>query len=392
MKQYDFPGPGEAPVQKGLPDPLQRPDGTVVTSPKEWERQRAGLKEMMAHYLYGHMPQDAGAVSGTVTKSRERFEGRVMEETVRICCGPGGQITFDAVVLRPGRPGRYPVITVNHFTGAPPCPVEEELCSRGYCLAMFEKDQLAPDEAGSEEGVSQGQCGRAYPEQDWRAIAMWAWGHSRLADYLETTAYADCGKLIATGHSRCGKAAICASIYDERFAACVAAGSGCGGAGNFRYLGGRLGESLGESETLGLITRPDRFWYWFTDAGAAFGNREDSSVLGEEQRLPFDLHFLRALIAPRPLLTVEGLDDTWANPFGTQVSYLASQPVYKLLGAGGHNAIRFREGGHEYNREDWLAALDFLDNTLLGKNAAFNYHLYGPEDAAVWKAFQKRML
>lgn len=392
MERYHFPGPHEAPVRKGLPDPLQKPDGTFVTDRQDWPRQRAYLKEMMAHYLYGHMPQDAGTVSGEVIGSRERFAGRVTEETVRIRCGPGGQISFDAVVRRPNGPGRYPVITVNHFTGQPPCPVEEELCRRGYCLVMFEKDQLAPDVMGCAEDAFGGPCSAVYPEQDWRAIAMWAWGHSRLADYLVTTTYADCEKLVATGHSRCGKAAMCAAIYDERFAACVAAGSGCGGAGNFRYLGGRMGEGLGESETLGKITRCDRFWYWFADAGAAFGNREDLSRLGQEHRLPFDLHFLRALMAPRPFLVLEGLDDTWANPFGTQVSWLAAQPVYELLGAGGHNAMRFREGGHEYNREDWLAALSFLDHTLLHKNVPADYHLYGPEDAVVWEALQNRMI
>lgn len=391
MERYHFPGPADAPVQKRLPDPLKKPDGTFVADPQEWEGQRIYLKEMLAHYLYGHMPENAGEVSGTVIKSRERFGGKAIEDTIRIRCGPDGEIAFDAVVLRPCEPGRYPVITVNHFTGQLPCPVEEELCTRGYCLAMFEKDQLAPDEMGCDEQSAAGQCAKAYPGQDWRTIAMWAWGHSRLADYFETTEYANCEKLVATGHSRCGKAALCAAIYDERFAACIATGSGCGGTGNFRHLGGRMGEGLGESETLGAITRPDRFWYWFADACAAFGNRENPAALGEERKLPFDLHFLRALMAPRPLLSVEGLDDTWANPFGSFVSWMAAQPVYELLGAGGHNAVHFREGGHEYNCEDWQRALDFLDNTLLGKQVPVRYHLYGAEDAAVWEAFQRKL-
>ena len=50
-------------------------------------------------------------------------------------------------------------------------------------------------------------------------------------DYLFTTDWADTDKIIATGHSRGGKVALCAAIYDERIALCAPNGSGCGGAG-----------------------------------------------------------------------------------------------------------------------------------------------------------------
>ena len=46
-----------------------------------------------------------------------------------------------------------------------------------------------------------------------------------------TTDWADTDKIIATGHSRGGKVALCAAIYDERIALGAPNGSGCGGAG-----------------------------------------------------------------------------------------------------------------------------------------------------------------
>ena len=196
-------------------------------------------------------------------------------------------------------------------------------------------------------------------------------------------------RIVATGHSRGGKVALCAAIYDERFALCAASGSGCGGAGCLRYLGGRMGEGIGICETAGSIE--DVFPFWWSDNFGEFGKRvatytrsnaplfEDfqqaagmlqSQVLGktqDEDRLPFDLHFLRACIAPRPVITTEGLSDTWANPYGSQLTWRAADEVYQFLGAAGKNALAMRDGPHEYQKLDWIHVIAFCDTMFYGK-------------------------
>ncbi len=57
-----------------------------------------------------------------------------------------------------------------------------------------------------------------YPEHDWGAIAAWAWGYPLLIDAFERMDCIDASRVISTGHSRGGKAALCAAIYDERIA------------------------------------------------------------------------------------------------------------------------------------------------------------------------------
>lgn len=104
----------------------------------------------------------------------------------------------------------------------------------------FDKEQLAPDNGDAVSGV----VVKAFPECDWGAIAMWAWGQSRLMDYLFTTGWADANKIIATGHSCGGKGCV---------ALCAPNDSGCGGAGRLRFLGGRYGEGVGLCETVGSI-------------------------------------------------------------------------------------------------------------------------------------------
>ncbi|MFA6241446.1 MAG: hypothetical protein WC655_10975, partial [Candidatus Hydrogenedentales bacterium] len=105
--------------------------------------------------------------------------------------------------------------------------------------------------------------------------------------------------------------------------------------------------------TLALITSPLRFFSWFKKDFAQFA--------GNETRLPFDQHFLRALIAPRAVLCTEAREDTWANPDGNEAAFDAAQPVFDFLKVPTHNALRIREGQHDQLAEDFQALLDFAD-------------------------------
>ena len=52
---YTFLKKEQLPRIPELPDPFLKPDGTRVQRVGEWPAQREYLKEMLAHYLYGHM-------------------------------------------------------------------------------------------------------------------------------------------------------------------------------------------------------------------------------------------------------------------------------------------------------------------------------------------------
>lgn len=367
---------------------------------------------MLAHYLYGHMPSEIGDTKGDIVYSRSLYHGKVRMERIRITCGKEGEIQFDADVVRPAQAGRVPAVIWNQPTGRRGAPTEEELvCKYGYAVVEFDREQLAPDDGSVKDCI----LAKAFPECDWGGIAMWAWGHSRLADYLLKTDWADPDKLIVTGHSRGGKAALCAAIYDERFAVCAASGSGCGGGGCFRFLGGRLGEGSGVCETAGTIN--DMAGYWWTDAFGAFGGRQKAYTRStfptgisamemmkdysfdkagkteNESFLPFDLHYVKALIAPRALITTDGLDDTWSNPYGVQVTWRAAQEVYDFLGVPQNNAMFFHEGGHEYNGADWKAMVSFCNSIFYKTEPECNVIQRIPlrEDASLMERMMEKL-
>src|SRR5207247_399508 len=106
--------------------------------------------------------------------------------------------------------------------------------------------------------------------------------------------------------------------------------------------------------------------HWFNGAFKEFNTKTEL--------LPFDQHSLVALMAPRPVLFANAVEDSWANPAGQFQMLQAADPVYKLFGAGGLEAKKMpvqgvlvdsklgyyiRAGKHSMNAEDWRVFVEF---------------------------------
>jgi hypothetical protein len=184
------------------------------------------------------------------------------------------------------------------------------------------------------------------------AIAAWAWGFNRAVDALTQIGSIDATRIAIVGHSRGGKAALLAGASDERIALTSANNSGAGGAGCWRFCGPG-------AETLADIT--DAFPHWFSPSL--------KNYKGKEHELPIDQHFLKALIAPRYLLTTEAQDDLWSNPSGSWRTHQAACQVFEFLGVTTNIAMVTRPGKHPHDMLDWLALLNHMDVLFQGQPA-----------------------
>lgn len=330
-----------------LPDPFLFADGRRVRTPADWAERREEIKAMLLKEQYGQMPPAPGNVTAAEASQEEiQNDGLTRSQSLQITLGPRDSIRMKVERSFPVGNGPFPVI-VRVGLG---CPVIGELNSRGYALVCFEHRDLDPETEGSDTA---GPAQLAYPAYDWGSVAVWAWGASRVLDYLLALPEVDPKATIVTGHSRTGKAALLAGALDERFTMVAPNGSGCGGVSCYRYQGKG-------SEDLELITRPSRFASWF--------QKDFRRYAGQEETLPFDQHFLRALVAPRMMLSTDALGDTWANPLGNQAGYFGAAPVFDFLGVPENNQMHFREGGHDQLGEDFLTLLDAADWYFAGKN------------------------
>jgi hypothetical protein len=333
------------PAMAELPDPFLQADGKRLTTPRAWERQRRALLELILRYEYGPLPPVPNNVAGSELATRQVGPSGLTEKTILLTMGPGSAVQTHLILTLPPGKGPFPAIIRGDLGWGRVDPaIVETVVKRGYILAEFSRVEVAPD-SPEQEGVY-----AAYPQYTGGRLAAWAWGFQRVVDYLETQPFVDRKRIAVTGHSRGGKAALLAGATDERIALTAPNNSGCGGAGCYRFQGE-------QSEDIAAILK--NFPFWFQPHFAAF--------IGRVDRLPFDQHTLKALVAPRALLSTEALGDLWANPTGSQQTYLAAREVFAFLGAGDRIGIAFRPGKHEQNAEDWATLLDFADRQFYGK-------------------------
>jgi hypothetical protein len=331
-----------------LPDPLQSRDGRRIETREAWAAHRQALLELVVATEYGLLPPDPGNVSGTERASRPLSEPGATEIELMLSMGPEQSLQMPLILTLPPGNSPFPVIVRGDLCWGGVLPeIVATVVGRGYALAQFDRTGLAPDSA------ERGGVYAAYPDTHCGRIAAWAWGYHRVVDYLLSRSDVDGSRIAVTGHSRGGKAALLAGATDTRIALTAPNNSGCGGAGCFRL------QAEG-SEDLGAILKNFPFWF-HPDFGA---------FIGRERRLPFDQHTLKALVAPRALLSTEALGDLWANPWGSQQTHLAARKVYEFLGAADRIGIVFRPGGHEHNLADWNALLDFADAQWYGRPVA----------------------
>lgn len=330
-------------ASKALPELLRFLNGTPVLTPESWPQRRQEMLESIVEIEYGGLPPRPSScrVEELHTAIVKHLDNARFT-TWRIVTGSDREFSFIMTTLAPSGDGPFPVVlTGDGCWRYATDEVVAKVLNHGYMFAQFNRVEIAPD-INNTERVS--GLYRTYPSGHYGALSAWAWGYHRCVDALISMKTVDARKIAITGHSRGGKTVLLAGATDERIALVAANNSGAGGAGCFRIQGP-------QSETLADCIRGFPYWY-----GPTF-----KSFIGREQELPFDQHFLKALIAPRSLLTTEASGDLWANPSGTWETHKAAAEAYAFLGAGEKLGIHFRDGGHSHSPSDWDTFLEFMD-------------------------------
>jgi len=240
------------------------------------------------------------------------------------------------------------------------------MAKRGYGCAVMPTINVSPDWTHRPEfkkGVFRAVQPDASVRDDrsWATISGWAYGASRIMDYLETDIDVEHTKVGIVGHSRAGKTALWAAATDLRFALSISNDSGCSGAAYTR------GTTEGREHIKDI-----NISNWFCGNYHKYDDREEM--------LPCDQHMLLAAIAPRPLYVKSNVEDIWAGPDEELLSCRLASPVYELYGLKGVVADKEIElnkpyhdgtiayhrapGDHSLNANDWSMFMDFADKYL----------------------------
>ncbi len=356
-----------------LPDILKSVSGEEVGKIEDWERfRRPEILGLFKNHVYGvrpiERPEDLA-----FTKVREvaNFMENMSMKQIRMSFS-GYEIPFYIFSPQNGQAPlpvfvylmhdyQYKLFDIDTNPELPMLPISN-IVKRGYAVALLPLIYLDPDQY--DEGFKNGVHGvfdKGRDESSWGAISAWAWGGSRVMDYLEGDGDFDPKRVAIIGHSRGGKTALWCGACDERFAMAVSNSSGCTGAAVTRGKGGEQIEDICTG-----------FRHWFCAQYKGFA--------GREEMLPIDQHMLAALIAPRLLYIQSSSGDDWADPEKELLSARLASSVYELYGKKGlvaddeikldtpyHEgsiAYHRRNGKHSITPFDWEMFMDFADKNL----------------------------
>ena len=339
-----------------LPNPFLMSDGSFANTPEKWQIQRQELLKTAVELQYGQiLPKPE------VFKVEALYaDSWAPNQSYKITAGTKEkQVSFLMRVFMPKKQGKHPAIISGDlcFQYAFNEEYLKTFTDNNLYFVMFDRTELAHDIRT--EGRGHGALYEVYPDYEFGAVMAWAWGYSRCVDALEIIGNADTDFIAFTGHSRGGKTAILAGALDER-AKIVNPNEACaGGCGCYRIHMSAITEDGDEkcSETLNDIH--GKFGFWFNEKLVDYRDCE--------QDLPFDSHYLKALIAPRTLFVSEAASDIWANPVGSWQTTMAAGEVYKMLGAEENLLWYYRKGYHYHKIEDVKMLVNIINNKRCGE-------------------------
>ncbi len=368
-----------------LPDVLKLKNGTRVTTPEIWWKQRRPeIVEDMEREVYGRVPKNVPKVTWREVIVEREFVGFTpviakelighvdntmypslnvdISMTLVVPANTKGPVPILILFGRTGLPNpvqptldemkvlnaamreilsknpevkaildKYPAYSVlprltPTFGGEP--TREQQLIQAGWGYVSLDPASIQTDNgAGMTKGiVGLVNKGQNRKPDDWGALRAWAWGASRALDYLETDPLVDAKHVGIEGVSRYGKAALVAMAFEPRFALGLIGSSGKGGAALHRRVYGEQVENL-----------TGGFYYWMAGNYLKYGASESKFGAQNASNLPVDSHELIALCAPRLTFISYGIpekgDARWLDQQGSYMATVAAGPVFKLLGA-----------------------------------------------------------
>lgn len=324
---------------------------------------RENMLSVMLDNVYGYLPPPPTDLRFEVHKNviLNFCAGKAICDKVTAICSLGGRpFSFPFYVAIPTDDKKHPFFV--HINFRPDIPDRhqptEELIDNGFAVLSLCYEDITSDNGDFTNGLA----GILYPDgirkspTDAGKIAMWAWAAHRVMDYAVTLPeFLDLSCGVICGHSRLGKTALLTAATDDRFAIAYSNDSGCSGAAITR---GKEGERIKNIY--------ERFPYWFCENYGKYINNEE--------KMPFDQHFLVASIAPRKVLIGSASDDLWADPVSEQLCCFAASPAFEKgfdcpdrkaeIGEeflSGDIGYHLRKGLHYFSREDWNKLIRFIN-------------------------------
>ena len=331
------------------------------------------IKGLLLKEEYGYLPLGETEISARVLEEEPRFAtGKAvltkLEFTVK---GSFGEYTFPIYYTKLLSDKKVPCFIHINFRDNVPDMYQptEEIIDSGYSVLSFCYKDVSSDDGDFTNGLS----GLIYPggkrgEHDCGKIGLWAWAAMRVMDYAQTLPELDTEHITVVGHSRLGKTALLTGMLDDIFFCAISNNSGCSGAALSRETDG---------ETIRDICTTFPFWF----------NKNYLKYMDNEDKLPFDQHYLLAANSKHLVYVASASEDEWAGPKNEYLSCVAASSYFEKQGKKGfihpdrlaeigdafhegNIGYHLRAGKHYLGRYDWQKYIEFLNKKTNGEAMA----------------------
>jgi hypothetical protein len=361
---------------------------------------RADAMKMLEDTLYGPWPAGLPvAISDWRIINADYLEGRGSLEELDITIGKGdGARTFQLVAAFPKTARAAPLVISQTFSSncavfpdeavtsddGDPCTARdrgavgtflaEQLFGEyiaeapidlyfdaGFVYSSFHAGDFIPDSVEQAPKAMAELGGDILPTS---TLMAWAYAFSAAMDALEDDPRVDTRHTSVMGHSRHGKSALLATIWDPRIEAVIA------------HQSGFAGSSLSRSPTGETLARMAKSYPHWLAPGA-------QKYAANPNLLPFDQHLVLALIAPRRVLLGNARRDVWSDPNSSYRAADAASAMWEAFGVRGlsEGGMRtfdptagivwwLRAGGHSVVDDDIEAFIEFLKARPVPTSAA----------------------
>ncbi|MBV8730510.1 MAG: hypothetical protein JO336_11960 [Acidobacteriia bacterium] len=370
------------PITRPLPDPFLFFNGTRDTSWAAFEKHRNEWMYALEQNEIGTKPDCHDC---TITASYAPSSSTSGTLTINVTRnGNPYTLTFTAAITLPAATGGpFPYIIGMGFpTGSMPAAMFTGAATVVYSLNSITK-YTGGGQAGKPAGVHTtdpfyqlypeycaGTCDstNGYPNgSNHGQYAAWTWGVSRLIDGIQIAAQQATNPLpldtthsAVTGCSYAGKMALWSGALDERIALTIAQENGGGGAPSWRVSH--------EIETQGSVEDVDDTSYeWF-------GSQMRQFAGANVYKMPTDHHELMAMVAPRALVQTGDSLYYWLGDRSATFDSMATEKIYGTYGVGDRFGY-YIDTNHNHcvvPAYQQAAIEPFIQRFMFGQNVATN--------------------
>ena len=358
-----------------IPELMRFKNGVGVKTPADWERRRLEIIEDLDREIYGRTPKVTPNVKWEIESIETGRTGGILTVTKNLVghvdnsSYPAIKVDIKCSVTTPAESRiRVPVVLEFGFNFRPRPGMtppagpswQELLLKKGWGYAILQPTTVQADNGGGLTDGIIGLVNKGQPRKpdDWGALKAWAWGASRVLDYLELDRSVDAKRVAIEGLSRYGKAAIVAMAYEPRISLAFVGSSGQGGVKIWRRNSGEQVENVASSGE----------YHWMA------GNYVKYAGPLTPGDMPVDAHMLLSLCAPRPVFVGVGspnVEGIWIDSRGTFFATAMASPAYELLGKRGLGTSEMPAEG----------------TPLIGGDLAFSQHHGGHTNGPNWPTF-----